>query len=547
MPFFAAISYVWGSPEKSHMISCNEMRMAITENLRVALLQVRHSTEPLTLWADGICINQDDNVEKGHQVALMGALYARADRVLVCLGSDPDYEEEAEAVSGLVSDVSAMVLRTLENIEITWDTFPFPDPDDPLLTDERWHAMRVLFDQPWFERGWVVQEVWLGRSPRLLWSGRDIGWLEIVRSYLWMNTRAAEIYARHALTLLTMHRTQYGLRYPKEAMPLLPEKPSEWFPGVMDVARPLKLTDQRDRIYAFMSLAAPGHMPSTLQPDYTKAYLDVYCDFATEYINSRKDLGILYLVDHDETTFSNDYPTWVPRWDRRVALENLPPFSHQIPGPVLARAHGGVLRVRGIVVGSIKFVSSEIDWVKTGLSNIVAIMRDLANTGIRPPYLDEVMPAVLAFACALVGGLQPASRKVWKSDRAAYILRLIEADTPRKSSVANRFKNEAEEGDTPMFHSWVRAYGHTRRVIQTDRGHFGIAPGIVEEGDLCCAIAGAWTLLVIRKSQDGRWKLVGPAYIASDKGTIQSEPIGCGDKRNLDWQEWGPVQEISIC
>lgn len=50
----------------------------------------RHESEPITLWADAICINQRDDVEKSLQVAQMGRVYSAAESVIVWLGEEED-------------------------------------------------------------------------------------------------------------------------------------------------------------------------------------------------------------------------------------------------------------------------------------------------------------------------------------------------------------------------------------------------------------------------------------------------------------------------
>jgi len=52
------------------------------------------------LWIEAICINQADDIEKSHQVSLMGEIYRNADNVVIFLGEE--------------RDDSAMVMRYLD-------------------------------------------------------------------------------------------------------------------------------------------------------------------------------------------------------------------------------------------------------------------------------------------------------------------------------------------------------------------------------------------------------------------------------------------------
>lgn len=39
--------------------------MSVTPNLFAALQRLRHNADVLEIWVDAICINQDDDLEKG--------------------------------------------------------------------------------------------------------------------------------------------------------------------------------------------------------------------------------------------------------------------------------------------------------------------------------------------------------------------------------------------------------------------------------------------------------------------------------------------------
>jgi hypothetical protein len=85
---YEAISYVWGDPTITAKILVNNSPMHVTVNLTDALRSFRHPEETKVVWADAICINQRDKIEKNHQVKKMGKIFERACRVLVWLGKD---------------------------------------------------------------------------------------------------------------------------------------------------------------------------------------------------------------------------------------------------------------------------------------------------------------------------------------------------------------------------------------------------------------------------------------------------------------------------
>jgi hypothetical protein len=60
--------------------------MQITESLATALGNLQSKDQDLVLWADAICINQNDPIEKTSQVQLMRDIYRTAHRVIIWLG-----------------------------------------------------------------------------------------------------------------------------------------------------------------------------------------------------------------------------------------------------------------------------------------------------------------------------------------------------------------------------------------------------------------------------------------------------------------------------
>lgn len=85
-PPFNALSYVWGRPEKIMPLPCNGRRVMITQNLRRAVEKSFSLFPDMWLWADGICINQEDLIERGQQVNMMGEIYGRAALVIAHTG-----------------------------------------------------------------------------------------------------------------------------------------------------------------------------------------------------------------------------------------------------------------------------------------------------------------------------------------------------------------------------------------------------------------------------------------------------------------------------
>jgi hypothetical protein len=83
---YDALSYCWGDPDNRETITVHGREQHVTRNLHAALRQLRSVSRDRLLWADAVCINQNDAEEKGKQVQLMRDIYRKAERTIVWLG-----------------------------------------------------------------------------------------------------------------------------------------------------------------------------------------------------------------------------------------------------------------------------------------------------------------------------------------------------------------------------------------------------------------------------------------------------------------------------
>ncbi|KAF4419334.1 heterokaryon incompatibility het-6 [Fusarium acutatum] len=98
--YYTCISYVWGDPKVTEEIIVDGVPRQVTVNLATALRHLKKhwidiesksdpdlDTSKFRLWADALCINQDDLTETLHQVSMMADIYSSAVMVLDWLSS----------------------------------------------------------------------------------------------------------------------------------------------------------------------------------------------------------------------------------------------------------------------------------------------------------------------------------------------------------------------------------------------------------------------------------------------------------------------------
>lgn len=195
IPAYEALSYVWGSTENPSYvviqgaittrsphstISGGEAGdiVVITKNLDFALRHFRYEKAHRVLWIDALCIDQESKEEKNRQVAVMGKIYTRADRVLAWLG--PEQDE-----SNVALDVIERIGR---HVEMDWEVHSLCPSNDCPDKETHWsntsedlpfregslYPIFLLITRPYFSRMWIRQEIVLATSITLVCGSRSI-------------------------------------------------------------------------------------------------------------------------------------------------------------------------------------------------------------------------------------------------------------------------------------------------------------------------------------------------------------------------------------
>lgn len=142
-PQYEAISYCWGTGGRSSEIICDGKPLPLTESIEGALRRMRHATTQRRLWADQVCINQDDIAERSQQVSLMNAIYKGAKHVLVWLGED-------KVGHGQAAMEMVHYLHRVFNDEELHNEFKRAHSEDLLSQDRKpWVPFSNLSRLPW--------------------------------------------------------------------------------------------------------------------------------------------------------------------------------------------------------------------------------------------------------------------------------------------------------------------------------------------------------------------------------------------------------------
>jgi hypothetical protein len=309
---FETISYVWGDVSEKTPIQINGRTLHIGSNLRSALLNLRLADRPRIVWADAICINQEDLDERIQQVGIMGDIYRGASRTVVWLGEpviSPDSLDAATPTAfGLVNILGA------DRATLTEDALGNAELLRQLRSDES--IAIILLRHTWWKRAWTAQEIVLAKRG-LLVSGRyQVDW----------DFFCSAVSHGTALGIINWGDVLLGNVVDSEITPFLEVQairhvasvanpnPADELLSYLLLTRHRRATDPRDKIYSALGFASGRLKALGIVPDYRSPVTDVYRDVTRRLINTSGNLDVLGLCFPFKEPHTHGLPSWVPDW-----------------------------------------------------------------------------------------------------------------------------------------------------------------------------------------------------------------------------------------
>ncbi|CAH0022339.1 unnamed protein product [Clonostachys rhizophaga] len=569
---YEAISYVWGSDNKSHILNLRGGSLIkITESLYHALKDTRYSAiedGPRHIWADGVCINQEDINERSQQVGLMAEIYGSALKVITYVGQDTlDVRKGIKLAETLVA-AQKESRRSSANKSNAKRRIPGD-------TDPAWPALRDFLGRTWYTRMWIIQESVLNKNGIIVCGRIDIPW----DLFLDLSNMIAHSAHKECIPITPFSEKQIGAlgwmsqlrnnyrKYP-EGMPLL---------RLLVASRDFNCFDPRDRVFAVSSLMAES---CRIKPDYQKTTRCVYIEVAEQI---RKFHG-LEILSYAGMWKKQDVPSWVPDWSfypEQIPIHQslntlsfgIPKYKHipadletnqlRLSGCVFDRiVHiGGTLR-RSFITGRLEryewaqkqyslltqyslLIQSSTKYVGGG-SSLEAFWRTLI-LDLDPERRGQHHSALPTVGAYFESYVRP--NKMWARDEALESMKEYGPGSwPRlpqtQPEVMEAWKREsrldptecgADKGEDNVFHSlrrkdsqWqdpsdqglkyrdlvLKAQNLYRAFFMTEKGYIGMSAQGFRLNDLVTFLPGARVpFLLRRKKECSTYSLVGDCYI----------------------------------
>jgi len=291
-PAYEVLSYCWGDPSQTVPISVNGIVHHITTNLAAALRTIRDlKRTDLPIWADALCINQQDLAEKTCQVNMMASIFSGAHRCLIWLGETYDPLKNPTPHLNSIEEVEA--LRAFGLIQ-------------SLAQDEHYSEWRSgkghgdlapLIALPWWNRIWTVQETALPRECVVLCGRLEIPWTTLVAAVRNFQKHHNEMCCARTVSSLK------GFRAKVEHIEHAQEGANVG--TIFQRFRDRGATDDRDKVFGLLAFSALG-----MGADYAATLESVFTRTTRKVIAQTGTLKVLLRSrEYDRNTA---LPSWVP-------------------------------------------------------------------------------------------------------------------------------------------------------------------------------------------------------------------------------------------
>ena len=533
---YAALSYVWGSPENKHNILCDGKRLSVTANLYSALRRIRPLDYSLTLWIDAICINQLDVAERESQVRMMRRIYQQAQCVAVDLG------EEAEGVE-LILPLLSKIITQLKQHGTDWKLpqIQFEEFGLPPAEAQDWKALVLLLCRPWFRRVWIIQEYALAQNLTIVYGNTVLPWEDLYVTVLWLNKHGMfahlaalgddlfpngrEVALRASVNFFNIVHIRNGIQRgtPKS------------FSRCLRHVRAFEATDPRDRAYGLLGL-----IPNVDSFGFEVIYSSeetlerVFIRLAQALVKSGDAYNVLLSAGPKNS--SMNVPSWVPDW---TCDQKQTQFSLLRDQAKKSLYHaGGPERLLATIIED----SQELS-VRGSLFDNILLTGDAYHNPT--PKKGEGLTKTMHWEAqthALIGNLlsyptgeaiHDVYRRVLVANKdnreeeasTSYIenyermLRLFHIEEQARSPAEGRppldFDEEeliALSGSATKYIKSISSCISGRKLCVTRKGYIGLVSEDAIEGDTICVFVGADVPFVLRRCDD-RYKLLGDCYI----------------------------------
>ncbi|KAJ4135292.1 hypothetical protein NW768_004914 [Fusarium equiseti] len=518
------------------------------------------------IWIDQICIDQDDDLERGLQVSMMKKIYSSSEGTIIWLGSDV---RGIEAVPPLIKRLSIFYTEDMNPngtrkrsryTRAEYASLKLPSTEDPA-----WDALSAILSRPWFVRSWVIQETALSRNlPRIFCGTKELSWENLVSATLWILDISYDL-----TPLSRISRTVPALRSLKFFNELVTFGLPWDLTTLLNKSIQSTASEPRDRVYSLLALTnefdGAGNLPLALRADYQKPVETIFRDVTRHIITTTKSLRVLTLIRYTPDWCS--YPSWVVDFSANAEWVRISYFSwdphrdeEQSLMEISNKAAEGhpvamiddllpehVLGLQGLqidVIEDICGVMKQDEVSSFNLSVWMAWKKACQRLGGRYQTIEAI---ARAFMVTLTADWSLSDNQRTSDLPLIYFWRYLldicnaistdpvfrDAVTAERTDIRDLLSAETDNThDENLFSLHLDAAHERRLFFSRDLAYIGLGPKILQKNDVVCVLLGGATPFILRPFES-KYRLVGECYVSELMTGEAIEDWGSG-KHALD-------------
>lgn len=546
-----AVSYQWseGGGQKASIYLGGE-KIFINAYLRSILLHLRLKRHVRILWADAICINQADHVERLQQVSIMQRIYSEAFRVIGFVGKDYLHAGTCfSAIEALTASWFNARKSFGEEDSISYTPGRIHRSDEDAMT-----RIVEIFRSGYWKRLWVVQELVSSRRAIIRWGDAEISWtlLGLATTLIRNDQRLMTIFNRMDKSKQSTSpfqgnsdaRTGLMNAYLMYRMPSAEfRSDSMSFLDVLRLTRNFDVSERLDRIYAVLGLPSQHTGPGSksIPPDYRLLPNGLYSRVFYWVFQSHKNpLEILSAVQHT-TLLYPDYPTWIPQWHVKpirsiggshragMKFDASAGWNPKPPAKLVWKSNERHLILQGFVLGAVTsshrvFPQMNAKDPRARHKKMVAHNAELngwLNQNVSSHNdINKQLPLVLTAGQDWYGNIL--------KEQAAICEHTESFEKWKHEYFLNKVPHHGDAG------RYGQAMGNVcdeRRLFTVTNRLLGLGPNLLREEDVVCVVAGGPVPYILRPLGDDTFYFVGECYVT---GYMFGEAV-------VDWRSQTPA------
>jgi hypothetical protein len=377
-----------------------------------------------------------------------------------------------------------------------------------------------LFEAPWFQRVWVIQEYIMSASAEVFWGNASFRFDILGQAATRILTDYQPLFAHYEASKgLDNCYNIYAMRQDLGK--------TKTFYQTLMLSKDRQATDPRDRIFALVGLPyndqfSEGFFPSA--PDYNLSISEVYHLTAKRLLVERDEVDLLAYVQHDPQVHET-WASWVPDWTcaragQTCTMGTDKKVSGYIPAVVSApdcSMERHVVSIRGITVDTVHTLAADIFDRKPsikgyGFRKLSRLRRGWlhAMNAFINHYQTFFPDTTLAKSLTAGQGLNLNPLQDLADEK--YFMAEYNTFVQYTQDRAESYVDYSEGTNT--FVNLVCNAVAGRRFFVTEQGMLGLGPRTMKEGDIIAVLFGGSVPFVLRPVKEGRhWRLVGDCYV----------------------------------